>query len=110
MSYLYDGNDQNIKIPPISIYYENNYKNFNIPNISAATIEAMCTYNPYSSKSTSSSNIKTSSLFGFLSLINHNKKTNVYCQQDKDLVVVYALEDIDADQELVVDYIQDTVD
>ena len=104
MSYLYDGSQDlhALPIPPLDIYRHNDYKKYTIPDLSIHQIYEIARYNSISSRD--SEQIETS-FFYLKSLINHNSKPNLKLEyQTKNVIFIFAKEDIEEGEEIFIDY------
>ena len=127
LSYLHDGEFQDLKIPPIDIFVKNKYKNHKIPEISLSQIERIVETNAFvtcsdknlmidkiqncgkrKSRSVTGQKQKTSScLFCLISFINHNDISNIESLNiSDDISLLYASKDISRGEEIFIDYCQ----
>jgi len=76
LSYLYDGtNFEQLQIPPLSIYVENQYKKYSVSEITTEKLNQMMILNSFDNEFKKGEIYKT--LFGLRSFINHSRETNV---------------------------------
>ena len=93
MAFLFDGNHENLQLPPISIFAENSYKQYTIKQISARQISQIVSLNSFSYKTEDGNN--GTALYPLISFINHNRETNVMAfQPGKTLKLLVAARDI----------------
>ena len=95
LSYLYDGSTkEDLKIPPLEIYVENQYKKFNIPNVEFEKLNEIIILNSFTQYEEDTISF-TRTLFCFKSFINHSSVSNLIVRFiAKNLVFIFAKDDI----------------
>ena len=107
LSYLYDGTKKT-NIPPVDIFYKNNYKGHDIPDLPREKLAEIVKYNClYDDEEDKPENI----LYPFKSMINHGSDQNVYWENiAPNVLMMFTLEDVDKGDELLTDYVSAVVD
>lgn len=99
LSYLYDASE-NLPIPPADIFVKNHYKKHSFSDISKEKLSRIIALNSLCStkKSKKGPSIVKSSIFPFMTFINHARDMNIDPQCNKSYVFIFASRNIPADE------------
>ena len=108
MSYLYHGTNKDLVIPPLSIFLQNEYKKYKVGELPIKRLNSIIHYNRYgdiSNEKKKGNQDVTTALFCLKSFINHNRKTNIKIESiSSNVIFIFAAEDIQKGEELLIDY------
>ena len=99
LSYLYDGSE-NLPLPPVDIFVKNNYKKHDFENISREKLCRIIALNSLCStkRSKNGPSVVKSSIFPFMTFINHARDMNIDPQCNKSYVFIFASRNIPANE------------